>query len=65
MDKLQSIKDNINLHVADLNIEDSEAVVNCTIWLEGWICGATDTELHPDYANLREKAIDYLKEVIK
>ena len=40
MNKLDNGKQNIDLHLSE---SDPWTSVKITIWLEGWICGYTDT----------------------
>ena len=59
MDKLQSIKDNINSQLDD--VDDLDELGSTKVWLEGWVCGVTDPILHDSTFNeLKDQAMDYL-----
>jgi len=62
MDKLKSIKDNITLHINEGNFKDIKERNEIKVWLEGWIYGVTDIELHPEVSNSRDKAMSYMIE---
>ena len=60
MDKALSIRENIDLHIMD-----NESFIDLRmskVWLEGWICGATDNMLHSEMKDLKDESMEYLNE---
>ena len=61
MDRLQSIKNCINDQLDNTDFNDLIERRNTKLWLEGWVCGATDVPLHNEDVKLRDEAMNYLQ----